>query len=373
VNSPQAVTFATVTSVRTRAFTVPTQTPESDGTLEWDRTTLVLVEVTAGDVTGLGYSYADVPTAQFIDTHLKKVVEGTRPTDVPATWRTMVHEIRNMGRAGVASMAISAVDTALWDLKAKLLHLPLVSVFGAVHEEVEAYGSGGFTSQPVDTLKKQLGGWAASGFKHVKMKIGRHPKDDVSRVRAAREAIGPETELFVDANGAYTRQQALEFAEAFKPLNVRYFEEPVSSDDLEGLRWLRDRFPEGMDVAAGEYGYDSFYFRRMLEAGAVDILQADATRCAGFTGFLEAATLAQSHGLALSAHCAPALHLHVACAVPNFCHLEYFFDHARIEEMFFEGAAHPRNGMLKPDLARPGMGLSLKESEAARYAVYGNN
>src|SRR5262249_37796349 len=155
----------------------------------------------------------------------------------------------------------------------------------------------------------------------VKMKIGTHPADDGDRVRAARAAIGPEVELFVDANGAYSRQQALAFAKVFTDYGVSWFEEPVSSGDLEGLRLLRDRARVGIDITAGEYGYDLFYFRRMLDAGAVDILQADATRCAGITGFLRVGALCEARPLPLSAHCGPSLHVHPCCALTPVRHM----------------------------------------------------
>jgi L-alanine-DL-glutamate epimerase-like enolase superfamily enzyme len=201
------------------------------------------------------------------------------------------------------------------------------------------------------------------------MKIGTHPAHDLDRVRAAREAIGPDAELFVDANGAYSRKQALEQAEAFVTHGVTWFEEPVSSDDLEGLRLLRDRAPAGMDIAAGEYGYDLHYFRRMLEAGAVDVLQADATRCAGITGFLRVGALCEARCLPLSAHCAPSLHAHPCCALAPLRHLEFFHDHDRIEHMLFDGALTPVEGKLHPDPSRPGLGLDFKRPDAARYAV----
>src|SRR5262249_46787321 len=153
---------------------------------------------------------------------------------------------------------------------------------------ISVYGSGGFTSYSIAQLQAQLGTWAGDGISKVKMKVGSSPKDDVDRVRAARQVIGTRAELFVDANGAYTRKQALDFADRFAVYDVRWFEEPVSSDDLEGLRLIRNRAPAVMNIAAGEYGYETTYFRRMLDAGAVDVLQADATRCAGVTGFLEA-------------------------------------------------------------------------------------
>jgi L-alanine-DL-glutamate epimerase-like enolase superfamily enzyme len=175
--------------------------------------------------------------------------------------------------------------------------------------------------------------------------------------------------LFVDANGAYTRKQALEFADAFAAYGVSWFEEPVSSDDLEGLRLIRDRAPAGMNIAAGEYGYDTTYFRRMLEAGAVDVLQADATRCAGITGFLEAAAVADAYHVPLSAHTAPSIHGHLCCAVPAACHVEYFYDHVRIEKMLFDGVIEPKNGVLYPDPSHTGLGLALKRTAVEQYAA----
>ncbi len=351
------------------AYTIPTDAPEADGTYAWDKTTLVVVEASAGGKRGLGYTYADVATATLIKKELEGVVKGQDAMAVPGCWIAMVRAIRNLGRPGISSMAISAVDSALWDLKARLLDLPLVTLLGAVREEAPVYGSGGFTSYSQEQLQKQLSDWVASGIPRVKMKIGTHPEDDVNRVRQARQAIGPNTKLFVDANGAYSRKQALAMAHHFAELGVTWFEEPVSSDDLAGLHLIRDRAPAGMDIAAGEYGYDLWYFRRMLEAEAVDVLQADATRCAGITGFMRVGALCEARSLQLSAHCGPSLHAHPCCAITNFRNLEYFHDHARIEHMLFDGALTPVRGSLRPDLSRPGMGLELKRADAAKYAV----
>lgn len=289
---------------------------------------------------------------------------------VPGTWIRMVEAIRNLGRPGICSMAIAAVDSSLWDLKARLLDLPLVTLLGQVRESAAIYGSGGFTSYSIEQLQHQLGGWVAEGIPRVKMKIGRQPDADPVRVAAASEAIGPEAELFVDANGAYSRKQALAMAEIFvAQSSVNWFEEPVSSDDLAGLHLVRDRAPYGLDIAAGEYGYDLWYYRHMLEAEAVDVLQADATRCAGITGFMRVETLVQARSMQLSAHCAPSLHVHPCCAITNFRNLEYFHDHVRIEHMFFDGALNPIDGALHPDLSRPGMGLEFKRADAEKYAV----
>jgi L-alanine-DL-glutamate epimerase-like enolase superfamily enzyme len=250
-----------------------------------------------------------------------------------------------------------------------LLDVPLLTLFGKVRDEIAVYGSGGFTSYSRAQLQNQLAGWVKNGIRRVKMKVGREPGRDYERVRAAREAVGGDSELFVDANGAYSRKQALAMAEKFAAMDVSWFEEPVSSDDLGGLRLLRDRAPTCMDIAAGEYGYDLVYFRRMLDAGAVDVLQTDATRCGGYTGFLAVAALCEANLIRLSAHTAPSLHAHVCCAAAPVCHVEYFHDHVRIEQMLLDGALKPENGALHPDPARPGMGIEMKRSDAERYAV----
>lgn len=358
-----------IEAVDVSAYTIPTDAPEADGTYAWDSTTLVLVEVHAGGRSGIGYTYAEKATAHLIATTLANSVRGRDAMAIPACWEAMLRAIRNLGRPGICSMAIAAVDVALWDLKARLLDVPLVSLLGSAHDGVPVYGSGGFTSYSPAQLETQLAGWVGQGIPRVKMKIGTHPEDDLERVRGARQAIGPGTELFVDANGAYSRKQALAQAERFHELGVSWFEEPVSSDDLEGLRLLRDRGPNGMDIAAGEYGYDLWYFRRMLEAGAVDVLQADATRCAGITGFLQVGALCLARSLPLSAHCAPSLHVHACAALPAIRHLEYFHDHARIEQLLFEGAPKPVAGILYPDRQRPGLGLEFKHADAARFSV----
>lgn len=358
-----------IARVQVSAFTIPTATPESDGTLKWNATTLVLVEVEGGGKTGIGFTYADTATAKLIHDTLAGIVTGRNAFAIGDCWNAMVAGIRNLGRPGISSMAIAAVDNALWDLKARILDLPLVSLLGPVRTAVPIYGSGGFTSYTVAELQKQLAGWTSNRIPRVKMKIGREPAKDVARVHAARDAIGQNSELFVDANGAYSRKQALAMASAFAESDVSWFEEPVSSDDLEGLRVMRDRAPPGMDISAGEYGYHIGYFRRMLQAGAVDVLQADATRCAGITGFMQAAALCQAFHLPLSSHCAPSIHVHPCCAATPVRHLEYFYDHVRIEKMLFDGAIEPRDGSLAPDLARPGLGLEFRWTDAARYAV----
>ncbi len=358
-----------IKEIRTSAYTIPTDFPESDGTLQWNKTTIVVVNARGGGKEGTGYTYGDAAVAELINGLLKKEVEGADALSVAGPWQQMQRRIRNLGHPGICAMAISAVDTALWDLKAKLLNVPVVTLMGQVRQEVPIYGSGGFTSYSMAQLEEQLAGWVAAGIPRVKMKIGRDAKADIERVRAVRTIIGPDAELFVDANGAYSRKEAIAQAEVFAQSKVKWFEEPVSSDDLEGLRLVRDRAPAVMEIAAGEYGYTSWYFRRMLDAGAVDVLQADCTRCGGFTGFLQVDALCQAHHLELSGHTAPALHMHVCCASEAIRHLEYFHDHLRIEHMLFDGVPNPVNGGLRPDLSRPGLGIEFKKSDAEKFAA----
>jgi len=363
-------TQAPITKVTARAYTIPTDKPEADGTFAWDSTTLIVAHVKGGGQTGIGYTYTHASIMALIAGKLNEVVSGIDALNPPAAYAAMQHAVRNMGRQGLAATAISAVDTALWDLKAKLLDLPLCQLLGRVRNDVPIYGSGGFTSYTIDELKEQLTGWVErDGCRWVKMKIGTHPGKDPTRVAKAKIAIGEHASLFVDANGASTVKQALANAEVFAAHNVGWFEEPVSSDNLEGLRLIRERAPACMDIAAGEYGYETDYYRNMLSAGAVDVLQADVSRCGGVTGFLQIAALADAHHIDLSGHCAPSLHLHVACAAPRLRHLEWFHDHVRIEHMLFDGAAVPKDGRIAPDLARSGHGLVFKEKDAERFAA----
>ncbi|MFF4845234.1 enolase C-terminal domain-like protein [Streptomyces collinus] len=364
-----------IDSVEVHAFQLPTDGPdgkEEDGTLEWDSTTMVLVRVHAGGRTGLGYTYGDVSVASFIESELADVVRGRSASSPAALWELMGRQIRNAGRPGAGAMAVSAVDVALWDLKARLLELPLIRLLPSWHDRVPVYGSGGFTNYSLDRLTDQLGGWVQQGIPRVKLKTSRDPESDPRRLAAVRKAIGDEPEIFTDANGALGRKQALYWAHRFhEEWDVRWFEEPVSSADLEGLRMLSERGPERLEITAGEYAYTTQDFVNLVQGRAVDCLQADVTRCGGITGLLETAGLSAAHHLDLSAHCAPALSAHAFCAVRRLRHLEYFHDHVRFESLLFDGTLSPDGGTLRPDPSRPGLGLDIKWPDAERYRVYG--
>ncbi len=360
---------AKITGTKVEVFTVPTDAPEADGTYAWNSTTMVLVHLEAGGKRGLGYTYADESTAKLVRSLLQEVVAGHDVFAHAAILQDIYHHVRNLGETGITRMAAAAIDNAMWDLKARLLDVSLVNLLGRVRDGIPLYGSGGFTSYSDQQLQDQLGGWAQRGFRMVKMKVGSNPEDDPRRVQVARKAIGKACQLFVDANGAYTVVQAIRLAHDFAEHGVSWLEEPVSSDNLSGLNQIRGRAPLGMNIAAGEYGYTAWYFRRMIDAEAITVLQADATRCGGISGFLDVAALCWAANMPLSSHCGPSMHLHVCCAVPRAIHMEFFHDHARIERMFFDGFCEPQKGFMKPDLSRPGNGLELREQDAAIYRI----
>lgn len=366
---PTAGSTVPVKTLAVSAYRVPTDYPESDGTFAWEATTMVLVELSGGGQEGIGYTYADESVGRLIDQSLRDLILEADALDPLLLQARLIRAIRNLGPGGLAMMAVSAVDIAVWDLKAKLHGLPLAALLGRTRDAVPLYGSGGFTSYPPARLQAQLGGWAGAGFREVKMKVGREPGKDPLRVRQAREAIGTDTALFIDANGAYAIKQALGLADHFSEEGVTWFEEPVPSADRSGLSFIRGRLPAPMRVAAGEYGAATADFGDLLSAGAVDVLQADATRCGGISGFLKAGALAEAARVPFSSHCAPAVHMQAALSTPGFLTAEYFHDHVRIETLFFDGMAPPRDGTWYAEPGRPGLGITLKTSDADRYRI----
>ncbi|HEX3611412.1 MAG TPA: enolase C-terminal domain-like protein [Sporichthyaceae bacterium] len=351
--------FPSIAGVMTSVWTVPTDFPEADGTADWDGTTLVLAQVIAGSEVGLGWTYGSPACAAVIEQTLAPVLVDHDPMATTAAWTAMVRALRNLGRPGIGGMALSAVDYALWDLKARLLEIPLHRLLGAVRGDVAVYGSGGFITYDDARLREQVRSWQDEGMTRVKIKIGENwgtaEERDLRRVEQVREWIGPDVELFVDANGAYSAAQAIRLARAMERYDVRWFEEPVSSEDTDGLRAVRER--SRAEVAAGEYGHSLADLARLCTTQAVGCLQIDVTRCGGITEFLRAAAVAAAHGLDVSGHCAPNLHAPLLAALPNARHVEWFHDHRRIEAMLFEGALEPRGGTVRLREDQPGLGI----------------
>jgi L-alanine-DL-glutamate epimerase-like enolase superfamily enzyme len=365
-----ATTGARIEAVEATAFSVPTATQaEEDGTLRWDSTTVVVVELVCDGVTGLGYTYCHPAAVEVIKSTLAGVARDADPLMPERSFAEMQVQVRQLGHVGVAAMAVSAVDIALWDLKARLLGVCLADALPRYHEDVAIYGSGGFTNLTPEQLAAQLREWLAWGAERVKIKVGRDAAADDARVAFVRDIVGPRAEIMVDANGAYTVTQAIERAHAFADQGVGYLEEPVTSEDLDGLAAIRRHAPPGMTIAAGEYGWNLPYFDRMLGAGAVDLLQGDVTRCGGMTNLIRLDGLCKARSLPFSAHCAPAISVHACCAMETALHIEYFYDHYRIESLLFDGAPQPHEGRLAPRRDRPGHGLALRRETAERYAI----
>jgi L-alanine-DL-glutamate epimerase-like enolase superfamily enzyme len=355
-----------VTAVHAAAYTIPADAPESDGTFAWDRTTLVVVEVDGAGERGLGYTYGDASIGGIAAGVLAKAVEGVDALDTGAAHSKAAAALRNIGRTGPGAMALSALDVALHDLKARVIGVPLWRMLGAVRDRVPIYGSGGFTSYDDAQLHDQLAGWVGDGIPRVKMKVGRDPDRDEHRLDVARGAVGDGVELMVDANGAYDRRQAILWAERYAARGVTWFEEPVTSDDPRGMALVRDRAPGGIEIAAGEYVWREPDALGLIDA--VDVLQVDVTRCGGITTALRIDALARARSMPTSIHCAPALSAHAGAAMETLRHLEYFHDHVRIERMLFDGVADVGDGgVLVPPADRPGLGLELKHADAERY------
>ena len=347
-------------------YTVPTDGPEADGTLRWDSTTAVVVHAHAAGAVGLGWTYSSPAAAAVVTHNLRDVVVGRDAADVPGTLDAMTRACRNFGSRGLVAQAVSAVDIALWDLLGHLRDLPLSIMFGRCRDAVPIYGSGGFTNLDDDQLVEQVDVWHRAGCTAMKIKIGQSwgsdTERDLARVKRLRELAGDTVELMVDANGGYSPGQARRVGAALDHLGVTWFEEPVSSDDTDGLAAVRGAVR--CDVAAGEYIADRYDARRL--APVVDCLQLDGTRCGGYTGWLAAASIAAAHNLDVSAHCAPAVHVPVAAAIPRLRHLEYFIDHTRLEAELFDGTPVPNSGQLPVSTSRCGHGMTLAAA-AAQY------
>ena len=352
-----------------RCYEIPTDRPESDGTLSWDSTTIVIVHAHSGDHHGLGYTYGPRQIAGVVTDLLAPVVCGIDALSPPLAWEAMHAALRNAGQSGIGAMALSAVDLALHDLRARLLGLSLAQSIGRLRDGACVYGSGGFTTYGPDEVAEQLGDWVGQGIARVKMKVGRRPDEDPARLAAARQAIGSNAELMVDANGAFSADAAIAWADRYADYDVVYLEEPVTQDDVAGLRHVREQSPVGMAIASGEYSWGRYDTHRLIDADAVDIVQADVTRCGGMTELARIDALCATRDLPLSLHCAPAISAHVACTLEQFIHLEYFHDHVRIEQLLFDGVLSPVGGALAPDLSRPGHGLELKAIDAERHSA----
>lgn len=340
----------------------------ADPTRKVEAVGYVVVDVaTDQGLHGYGITY-DEQGAEAIREFIKHVFEprmkGRNPLDSAVLYEENFHLFRGVGRKGLAFCAYSAVDLALWDLKGKILGLPVYKLLGGGRNVVPVYASGGWSSYTVDELVGEATMAVSRGYNAVKIKVGveggRNPSEDLRRVKAVREAIGPGVKLMLDANNIWTSGTAVRFANQVKEYDILFFEEPVPADDMPGLA----RFRRGTDVplATGEHEYTRFGVRDLVVAGAVDVLQVDATKCGGYTETLRMNAIAQAWNITFAPHAMEHMHMHLLAAAPNGAFLERLLMFEPVVEKTFVNPPAPVNGMLRlPD--GPGLGLEYKLDE----------
>ncbi len=327
--------------------------------------------VTDEGLDGLGMSTASRAVRAVIDYDLKPLLEGADPLNIEGLWQEMFWRVRGIGRKGVAFQAISAVDIALWDLKAKILGLPLYKLLGPCRESVPIYGSGGWTSYTEAELVEEQLGYVERGMTRVKMKVGKDfgssTDEDVQRLRAVRKAVGDDVEIYIDANNGYTAKQAIGMARKFEESNVGWYEEPVLADDIDGLAQVVAAID--IPVATGEHEYTKYGFKDLMCRGAADIVQPDVGRVGGVTEWMKVAAMADAFNLPVASHSYQLVHLHMACATPNLMVVECLGTREAEDVILYKDCAVPSGPEWSPDPDKPGLGLELDPFALEKYGV----
>ncbi|MDI9929305.1 mandelate racemase/muconate lactonizing enzyme family protein [Rhodococcus sp. IEGM 1354] len=310
---------------------------------------------------GFGYSKRAGGPAQF--THAQEIAPvliGEDPNDIGKIWTKLVWAGASVGRSGVATQAIAAFDIALWDLKAKRAGLPLAKLIGSSRDSVQTYNtSGGFLHTPIEEVMENAAISLASGIGGIKLKVGQPDwRTDIARVTAVREFLGDDVPLMVDANQQWDRPTANRMCRILEQFDLVWIEEPLDAYDAEGHAMLARNFDTS--IATGEMLASVGEHVRLIEAGAVDILQPDAPRIGGITQFLKLATLAEHHNLQLAPHFAMEIHLHLAAVYP----LQTWVEHFDWLDPLFDEHLETRDGRMHLS-ARPGLGFTLSEQGRA--------
>jgi L-alanine-DL-glutamate epimerase-like enolase superfamily enzyme len=326
---------------------------------------------TDAGITGISYSEGAGPVRSLIHDQLSDLIVGADPFETEKLWTNMFWRTRGNGRKGVAFQAISAVDNAVWDIKAKALGVPLYRLLGSAHDRVPVYGSGGWTHYTEKELVREQMSFVERGFPRTKMKVardfGRAEKEDIARLAAIRKTLGDDVTIFVDANNGYYAKQAIRMAAAFKDYDIGWFEEPVLADDIPGLASIAKAI--SIPVATGEHEYTKYGFRDLITAGAADIVQADVGRVGGVTEWMKIAHLAAAFNLPIAPHAYALLHLHPAMATPNLMVVEMLDIEWQPMMKWLIDPPHPENGQWTPDPDRPGNGIELNPSAVKKYAI----
>jgi L-alanine-DL-glutamate epimerase-like enolase superfamily enzyme len=324
--------------------------------------TIVRVRTDQG-LEGIGLTYHEVggeATRSLIQYDIAPKIIGRDPMDTEVIWNELFNYLRGVGRKGLTFCAISAVDIALWDLKGKILDLPLYRLLGGGRTKVPVYASGGWTSYDDDELVAEMQDMVGQGYTHIKFKVGvdgaMNPQRDALRVRKVREAVGPEVRLLLDANNCWDAATAVKFANIVREYDIFLFEEPVLADDIPGLA----RFRRGTDIplATGEHEYTKFGVRDLILAEAADIVQVDGARAGGFTEMLKIAAMTQAWNLKIAPHAMEHMHLHLVSVAPNALFLERLRLFENVTNAVFIDPPMPVAGHM--DIPQePGLGLRL--------------
>jgi L-alanine-DL-glutamate epimerase-like enolase superfamily enzyme len=335
-----------------------------DATRRVESVGFVIVRVTTREgLEGVGVTYNEVgglATTTLIDRDMTPRMLGRDPLETEAIWQDFSQYLRGVARKGLMYCALSAVDIALWDLKGKMLDLPLYKLLGGDRTRVPVYASGGWTSYSDEELVEEMVRVVGHGYNLVKFKVGvdggNNPGRDLERVRKVREAVGPATRLMLDANNCWDAATAVQFANRVKDFDILFLEEPVPADDIPGLA----RYKRGTDLplATGEHEYTKFGVRDLVLNEAVDVVQVDGTRVGGYTELLKVAAITQAWNLKLAPHAMEYVHSHFVSAAPNSLFLERLLIFEEVSANVFKDAPWPKDGYLEiPDL--PGLGLTL--------------
>ncbi len=368
--------MATIESISVATARVPLDVVTSFATRTVSARDYGLVKVRAGGVDGIGFCYAGSSggtlVAHAVENLLAPILLGRDSLLVEGLWQRMFEQTVLQGRAGSVMRAISILDCALWDLNARAAKLPLYKYLGAaVERTVPAYASGGYylDGKTPKKLGQEMAGYAKAGFRAVKMKVGRlSPKEEEARVKAAREAIGPDVELMLDANNAWRDlPTAMRYVERFELYDPYWIEEPFFPDDIENHARLAKltRVP----VATGEIGTGRWHFKEILDKGAAQILQTDALVCGGVSEWRKIAATAASYGVTICPHWFHDLHAQLVAATPNARYVEYFPDDQVLNfRRLVDRQLKVEDGALVLPTS-PGLGFGFDERAVSRYAL----
>lgn len=362
-----------ITDLKIRAYVASYENAISNGKYTYGATEIVICEVITDEgITGIGWTHGtDVVIHTMLS--LKERIIGQDPFNVEKIW-DMMYLPKVYGRKGFETRAISGIDIALWDIKGKAAGRSIRQLLGGYSESIPAYVAGGYYENGKDysKLKEEMSANVRNGAKAVKMKIGAASiQEDLERIDAVREAIGPQVKLLVDANNAYNRIDALKMGRELDKRDIYWFEEPVSPDDLEGSAELCRKLDT--PIAIGENEYTRWGFKQLIDQRAGQILNADAQVLGGITEWKKVADLAMASHVLIAPHGDQEVHMHLVSAVPNGLIAEYYDNNtnALLKEMFREPVKLDAGGCIViPD--KPGLGVDIEFEQIEKYCTFTN-